>query len=44
MMEGSVYFEDEVVPVKIIRKNNKNIYFRFDQDSNLVVTVPLRFN
>ena len=44
MMEGNIYFEDEVVPVKIIRKNNKNIYFRFDQDSNLVVTVPLRFN
>lgn len=44
MIEGKVYFEDELVQVKVIRKNNKNIYFRFDQDNNLIVTVPIRIS
>lgn len=29
-----------IINVKIIYKNNKNIYFRFDDDLNLVVTCP----
>lgn len=28
------------VNVKIIYKNNKNIYFRFDEEGNLIVTCP----
>lgn len=32
-----VILDNNVVPVKIIRKNNKNLYFRFDNNS-LVVT------
>lgn len=33
-----VYLGEELVKVNIIRKNNKNIYFRFDDNLNLVVT------
>lgn len=33
-------FGDFVVDVIIIQKPNKNIYFRIDEDSNLVVTCP----
>jgi hypothetical protein len=33
-------FKDFVINVVIIHKQNKNIYFRVDQDSNLVVTCP----
>ncbi len=33
-----VCLNNRVVSVKVVRKNNKNIYFRFDKDLNLVVT------
>ncbi len=33
-----VYLNEKLVNVKIIRRNNKNIYFRFDKDLNLVVS------
>ena len=33
-------FGDLLINVVIINKNNKNIYFRVDEDSNLVVTCP----
>lgn len=39
-----VYLGNTLVPVKIIRKNNKNIYFRFDDDFNLVVTANRLFS
>lgn len=32
-----VILDNNIIPVKIIRKNNKNLYFRFD-NSSLVVT------
>lgn len=37
-----VYLKDKLVEVKIIPKNNKNIYFRFDDDLNLVITANKR--
>lgn len=33
-----VYLGEALVNVNIIRKNNKNIYFRFDDSLNLIVT------
>ena len=33
-----VYLGSDLVQVILIRKKNKNIYFRFDDDFNLVVT------
>ncbi len=33
-----VYLNDKLVNVVVVRKNNKNIYFRFDENLNLVVT------
>ena len=32
---------EETVNIKIIYKKNKNIYFRFDNEKNLIVTTPL---
>ena len=37
-----VYLKDEKVNVNVIRKNNKNIYFRFDEHLNLVVSASKR--
>ncbi len=37
-----VFLNERQVNVKIVRKNNKNIYFRFDEYLNLVVTVNSR--
>ncbi len=37
-----VYLKDKLVNVIINRKNNKNIYFRFDDDLNLVVNANKR--
>ncbi len=39
-----IYLGDNLVNVIIIRKNNKNIYFRFDEDLNLVVTANKRIS
>ena len=36
--ERKISLGNEIIKVKIIRKNNKNIYFRFDEESNLIVT------
>lgn len=33
-------FKDYLVNVIIIHKNNRNVYFRVDEESNLVVTCP----
>ena len=33
--------EDTYIDIKIIRKNIKNMYFRFDDDLNLCITCPL---
>ena len=37
-----VFLNERQVNVKIVRKNNKNIYFRFDEYLNLVVTANSR--
>ena len=44
MEELEVYLNDELVKVKIIYKNNKNIYFRFDSEGNLIITVHPRIS
>ena len=44
MEEVEIILNEEPIKVKIIWKNNKNIYFRFDDDNNLVVTVHPRFS
>jgi len=36
-----VIIGDNLINVIIIRKKNKNIYFRFDKDLNLVVTANI---
>ena len=38
MEEKEIVINDELIKVKIKRKNNKNIYFRFDEKNNLMVT------
>ena len=38
MEESQIILSGEAVNVKIIRKNNKNIYFRFNDKNELVVT------
>ena len=43
MEEASITLEGLTIPIKIIYKNNKNIYFRFDSKNNLVVTAHPRF-
>ena len=37
-------FKDYLVNVIIINKNNRNVYFRVDDESNLVVTCPKYMN
>lgn len=37
-------FKDYLVNVIIINKNNRNVYFRVDNESNLVVTCPKYMN
>ncbi len=44
MEEFQIMLKEEPLTVKIIRKNNKNIYFRFDELGNLIVTVPIRIS
>ena len=34
----TISLNGEEIPLKIVRRNNKNIYFRFDQDGTLVVS------
>ena len=43
MEEASITLEGLTIPIKIIYKNNKNIYFRFDSKNNLIVTAHPRF-
>ena len=38
MEETEIVINNELIKVKIKRKNNKNIYFRFDEKNNLMVT------
>ncbi len=37
-------FKDYLVNVNIIYKNNRNVYFRVDEESNLIVTCPKYMN
>lgn len=39
-----VYLKDKLITVNIIRKKNKNIYFRFDDNLNLIVTANKRIS
>ena len=34
----NVQLDEYTIPVTIVRKSNKNIYFRFKEDGNLYVT------
>lgn len=44
MEELEIILNGEIVNIKIIRKNNKNIYFRFNDQNELVVTVHPRIS
>ena len=44
MEELEIILNGEIVKIKIIRKNNKNIYFRFNEQNELVVTVHPRIS
>ena len=44
MEELEIILNGEIVKIKIIRKNNKNIYFRFNEKNELVVTVHPRIS
>ena len=44
MEKAQIILYNEVVNIKIIRKNNKNIYFRFNEQNELVVTVHPRIS
>ena len=43
-MIETVILNNEEVSIKIIHKNNKNIYFRFDEKGCLVVSAPIRIS
>ena len=40
----NIELNNEKISVNIIRKNNKNIYFRIDDNLNLSITVPKRIS
>ncbi len=42
--EIKVNLNNEIITVQIIRKNNKNVYFRFDEKNNLIVTTNKRIS
>lgn len=44
MEELEIILNGEMVKIKIIRKNNKNIYFRFNERNELVVTLHPRIS
>lgn len=44
MEEMQINLNNEVIKLKIIRKNNKNVYFRFDDKNNLVITANPRIS
>ena len=44
MEEVEIILNEEPIKVKIIWKNNKNIYFRFEDDKKVGVTVHPRFS
>lgn len=43
MEEATITLDELTIPVKIIYKNNKNIYFRFDREGNLLITAHHHF-
>ncbi len=44
MEEVQITLNNELINVKIIHKNNKNIYFRFNDQNELVITVHPRIS
>ena len=44
MEEFVVEINEEEIPLRIVRRNNKNIYFRFDTDGALVVSASPRIS
>ena len=44
MKSSQILLNGQTINVKIIPKKNKNIYFRFDNEKNLIVTAPYRIS
>lgn len=44
MKSSQILLNGQTINVKIIPKKNKNIYFRFDSEKNLIVTAPYRIS